>query len=82
MKNVLIGILLIISIGSLTFGYVQKSKLEESQSTCMGEKVVLEKLAQDQQVQAREFQKMAEIAHQETEVQRAICEEQLKALKQ
>ncbi len=80
MKNTLIGILLIVSVGSLAFGYIQYSKLEEAQSVCAAEKVALEKLAQEQQVQATEFRKMAELAEQEIEVQRTICEEQLKAM--
>ncbi len=81
MKNTLIGILLIISVGSLTFGYIQKGKLDEAQRICASEKVELQKLAQQQQLEAKEFQKMAALAHQEAEVQRTICEEQLKALK-
>jgi hypothetical protein len=80
MKNTLIGILLIVSVGSLAFGYIQYSKLAEAQSVCASEKVALEKLAHEQQVQATEFRKMAELAKQEIEVQRTICEEQLKAM--
>lgn len=81
MKNTLIGILLIVSVGSLTFGFIQKGKVDEAQSVCAKEKESLEKLAQEQQLQAREFQKMAELARHEAEVQRTICEEQLKAIK-
>lgn len=80
MKNTLIGILLIVSVGSLAFGYIQYGKLEEAQSVRAAEKEALEKLAQEQQVQATEFRKMAELAKQEAEVQRTICEEQLKAM--
>lgn len=80
MKNTLIGILLIVSVGSLAFGYIQNSKLAEVQSACTIEKSALEKLAREQQVQATEFRKLAELAQQEAEVQRTICEEQLKAM--
>lgn len=72
MKNILIGVLLMVSIGSLVYGYNQKSLLDSAQTTCESEKKELE-------TQAREFQKMAELAQQEAVVQRTICEEQLKA---
>jgi hypothetical protein len=81
MKNTLIGILLLVSVGSLTFGFIQKGKADEAQSLCASEKVELENRARDQQLRASEFQKMAEQAHAEAVVQRTICEEQLKALK-
>lgn len=74
MKNVIIGILLILLVGSLVFGYNQKNMLDNAQATCAAEKTELE-------TQAREFQKMAELAQQEAVVQRTICEEQLKAFK-
>jgi uncharacterized protein HemX len=80
MKNTLIGILLIVSVGALVFGYIQNVKLAEARSFCATEKVDLEKVAKEQQVQATEFRKMAELARQEAEVQRTICEEQLKAM--
>ena len=41
----------------------------------------LVKLAEQQQLQAREFQKMAEAAKNEAMIQRVLAEEQLKALK-
>lgn len=74
MKNVVIGILAIVSVGSLVYGYMQKSMLDSVQTTCASEKRELE-------TQAKEFQKMAEIAQQEAIVQRTICEEQIKAFK-
>jgi hypothetical protein len=77
MKNTLIGILLIVSVGSLTFGFIQKGKADNVLATCLE----FEKLAQEHELQAREFQKMAELAQNEVEVQRTICEEQLKALR-
>jgi uncharacterized protein (DUF111 family) len=58
----------------MVFGYMQKSMLESIETTCASEKKELV-------MQAREFQKMAEIAQQEAIVQRTICEEQLKAFK-
>lgn len=81
MKNATIGILLIVTVGALLFGYMQNSKLEEAQAVCASEKESLEKLAQEQQLQAREFQKMAEQAQQEAVIQRTICEEQIKSLR-
>jgi hypothetical protein len=74
MKNVVIGILSIVSVGSLVYGYTQKSLLDSVQTVCASEKKELE-------TQAKEFQKMADIAQQEAIVQRTICEEQLKVFK-
>ena len=74
MKNISIGILLIVSVGTMVYGYSQKSMLNSIQATCASEKKELE-------MQARELQKMAEIVQQEALVQRTICEEQLKSLK-
>ncbi len=74
MKNIIIGILSIVSVGAMVYGYMQKSMLDSAQITCTSERKELE-------TQAREFQKMAEVAQQEAIVQRTICEEQLKAFK-
>jgi len=74
MKNIIIGILSIVSVGAMIYGYMQKSMLESIETTCASEKKELV-------MQAREFQKMAEVAQQEAIVQRTICEEQLKAFK-
>jgi len=77
MKNVLIIGLLVISVLSLSYAYVEKSEVEE-----MNERLVeLTNMAREQEVKAHEFQKMAEVAQQEAVVQRTICEEQLKAFK-
>ena len=81
MKNTAIGILLIASVGALAFGFIQNSKLAELRITCESEKGMLEKLAQEQQLQAKEFQAMAALAQQEAMIQRTLCEEQLNALK-
>ena len=81
MKNIAIGILTIISVGSLIFGFQQKSELDSVTATCVAEKQALENLAQQQQALAEESQKMAQRAQNEAMVQRVICEEQLKALK-
>ena len=81
MKNTLIGILLIVSVGSLTFGFIQKGKVSEAQTLCDNQTRELQKMAQDQELRASEFQKMAEQAQAEAVVQRTICEEQLKAFK-
>jgi len=77
MKNVLIVILLMITVGAIVFGYAQKANLE----SCVSAKEALEKIAQEQELRAKEFQKMAELAQQEAVIQRTICEEQLKAFK-
>ena len=81
MKNALIGILVITAAGSIAFGYIQKVNLDKAQAICVSEKEALEMMVQDQQLRAKEFQKMAELAQQEAIVQRTICEEQLKAFK-
>ena len=81
MKNIVIGVLSIVSVGSIVYAYMQRSALDTMQATCLLEKNTLEKFAREQQVQAREFQKMAQQAQQEAIVQRTICEEQLKAFK-
>ncbi len=81
MKNILIGILSFVSVGSLYYGYSQKTKMEETVSICIDEKKLLEKLAAEQQLKASEFQKMAQIAQVEAMAQRVIAEEQIKALK-
>ena len=81
MKNLLIGILSFVSVGSLYYGYSQKSKADEAVSICADEKQRLEKLAAEQQLQARESMMMAQVAQHEAMVQRALAEEQIKALK-
>ncbi len=81
MKNILNVVLIVVSVMSIAFGYVQKVNLDKAQVNCSLEKVALEKLAQEQQLQAREFQKMAEQAQQEAVIQRTICEEQIKSLR-
>ena len=77
MKNLVIVILSAISIGSIAYGYNQKSIVV----ICASENEALVKLAKEQELKAKEFQKMAEVAQQEAMVQRTICEEQLKAFK-
>lgn len=81
MKNLLIGILSFVSVGSLYYGYSQKTKMEETVSICIDEKKLLEKLAAEQQLQASESMKMAQRAEHEAMVQRTLAEEQIKALK-
>lgn len=81
MKNIVIGILSIVSVGSLVFGYQQKSKLDTVLSACVAEKQQLEMLAQEQQLRARANEERAQVAESEAMIQRTICEEQLKTLK-
>ena len=77
MKNILIGILSIVSLGSLFYGYSQKTQM----SDCAIERGLLEKLSEQQQQQTIEFQRMALMAQHEAMEQRALAEEQIKALK-
>ncbi len=82
MKNsIVIVILSIVSVSSLVYGYMQKSRVESIVATCVSEKQELEKLARLQQLHASEFEKLAKVAQQEAMIQRTICEEQLKAFK-
>lgn len=74
MKNITIGILTIISVGSLLFGYTQKNALDSAVATCVSEKQELEKMAQLEQ-------ERAQVAEHEAMIQKTICVEQLKALK-
>jgi hypothetical protein len=76
----LIG-LAFIALASLGYAFQQKSQIDEVTAVCEKEKQELVKLAEQQQLQAREFQKMAEAAKNEAMIQRVLAEEQLKALK-
>lgn len=80
-KNVIIGILTLISIGSIYFAFQQNSKIDERVEACEQEKSELAKIAQEQQLKATEFQKMAELAQAEAMVQRALAEAQIEELK-
>jgi len=80
-KEFIIIALAFVALASLGYAFQQKSQIDEVTAVCEKEKQQLEKLAEQHQVEAREFQKMADIARHQAEVQRVLAEEQLKALK-
>lgn len=62
-KNLIIGLLIIVSLGSLTFGYFQKERADEQEA-----------LAIEQSKIAREAVIRAEQSQKESEMQRQIAE--------
>jgi len=70
-----------VTLAALGYAFQQKSQIDEVTAVCEKEKQELVKLAEQQQLEAREFQKMAEAAKNEAMIQRVLAEEQLKALK-
>ncbi len=70
-----------VALACLGYAFQQKSQIDEVAAVCEKEKQELVKLAQEQELKAKEFQKMAELAQHEAMVQRALAEEQIKALK-
>jgi Tfp pilus assembly protein PilO len=80
-KEFIIIALAFVALASLGYAFQQKSQIDEVTAVCEKEKQQLEKLAEQQLLAAREFQKMAVIARHQAEVQRVLAEEQLKALK-
>lgn len=69
-KNVLIGALIIISLVSVGYSYTKKAEAER-----------LAMMAYEAEIKANEFQKLHAEAMHEIEIQRTLCEEQLKELK-
>jgi Tfp pilus assembly protein PilO len=80
-KEFIIIALAFVALASLGYAFQQKSQIDEVTAVCEKEKQELVKLAEQQQLEAREFQKMAEAAKNEAMIQRVLAEEQLKALK-
>jgi Tfp pilus assembly protein PilO len=80
MKNVVIAVLATVSAGSLYYGYTKASQVE-GLTVCELEREELKDQAEQYKTQATELQKMYDQAAVEMQVQRTICEEQLKALK-
>jgi len=80
-KEFIIIALAFVALASLGYAFQQKSQIDEVTALCEKEKQELVKLAEQQQLAAREFQKMAEAAENEAMIQRVLAEEQLKALK-
>lgn len=72
-KNVLVIGLALLVVISLGYGFQQRKIATEATA----KSVELEKIADEQRLQAEQFQKMAEQAQQEALIQRTICEEQL-----
>jgi Tfp pilus assembly protein PilO len=74
-------VLAFVALASLGYAFQQKSQMDEVTAVCEKEKQELVKLAQEQELKANEFQKMAELAQHEAMVQRTLAEEQIEALK-
>jgi acetolactate synthase regulatory subunit len=77
MKNILVIVLIVISIGSVVFGLMQKKEAERLASQL----IVQEDQAKECIRMSGELQKMYDILAVENQVQRTLCEEQLKALR-
>jgi Tfp pilus assembly protein PilO len=80
MKNIVIAVLATVSVGSLFYGYTQASHVE-GLTVCKSEREELKKQSEQYRTEVAELQKMYDQAAVEIQVQRTICEEQLKALK-
>lgn len=79
MKNIVIGVLAIVSVASLYFGYTQSAGGDEL-AICESQADELKKQSEQYKTEVAELQKMYDQAIVEMKVQRTICEEQLKAL--
>lgn len=80
-KNLLLIVTTFLALTGSAFGVYQKSKTTEALAVCETQKAELTKFAEQQQQEAKVFREMAEQARLDAEVQRTICEEQLKSLK-
>jgi hypothetical protein len=77
MKNIVVIVLIVISIGSVVFGVMQKKEAERLASQL----IMQEEQSKECIKMSGELQKMYDILAVENQVQRTLCEEQLKALK-
>jgi len=77
MKNILIVVLMVTSAVAIVFGFLQKKEAERQASQLIECGVQ----TKDLEGKVHELQKMYEVATVEAQVQRTICEEQLKDLK-
>jgi len=77
MKNIVVIVLIVISIGSVVFGVMQKKEAERLASQL----IMQEDQAKECIKMSGELQKMYDILAVENQVQRTLCEERLKALK-
>jgi hypothetical protein len=80
-KNMIIGILGIACAALVIFVFVQRAQMTDVATNCEREKVLLEKLAKEQEIRVTEFQVMLDEAKHEALVQRAIAEAQIEELK-
>jgi Tfp pilus assembly protein PilO len=80
-KEFIMIALAFVVLAAVGYAFQQKSQIDEVTAVCEKEKQELVKRAEQSQVEAREFQKMAEAAKNEAMIQRVLAEEQLKALK-
>jgi Tfp pilus assembly protein PilO len=81
-KNFILIALAFVALAAIGYAFQQKSQMDEVSAVCEKEKQELVKLAQEQQLQAKEFMKMAELAQHEAMIQKTLAEEQIKALKE
>jgi len=79
MKNILIVILAIVSTGAFYYGYTARA--DETLLVCESEKEELKKQSEQYRTESEALQKMYDQLTAEMQVQRVICEEQLKAMK-
>jgi hypothetical protein len=79
MKNLVIVILSIVSVGALYYGYT--ARVDDTLMVCESEKDVLIKQSEQYRTESAALQKMYDQLTAEMQVQRVICEEQLKAMK-
>lgn len=77
MKNILVIVLITISIGSIVFGIIQMKEADRMTSQL----VMQEDQVKECIKMSGELQKMYDILAVENQVQRTLCEEQLKALR-
>jgi hypothetical protein len=78
MKNILIVLLSLASAGAGAYGYMKGKETLETERKAKA----YEDAAKEAQTQAAEFQKMYGVAMNEIQIQRTLCEEQLKTLRQ
>ncbi len=79
MKNIIIVILSIVSAGAIYYGYT--ARVDNTLMVCESEKEELKKQSEQYRTESAALQKMYDQLTAEMQVQRVICEEQLKAMK-
>ncbi|MCW5911395.1 MAG: hypothetical protein KIT62_09990 [Cyclobacteriaceae bacterium] len=76
-SNLSMVVFAVLALSGVIFGLYERSRAANLEI----EKAELVKEVEEQRQRAEEFQKMAALAQQEAEIQRTICEEQLKDCK-